>query len=120
VNGYEIGTMAKSLHSSYEFYFGKRCKRGEQVPTLAKQETKPMPHPTPFRAFHNALRILRALDFHEVYFLTDAEWEKFRDNPYDFFITTSDSNALQIWRALQARQPADLKEPSTPESKENG
>jgi hypothetical protein len=90
-----VGIKAASLYASYEFYFGKR---------------KSMPLPTPFRSFHNALRILRALDFHEVDFLKDAEWFAFRDNPYDFFMTTSDSNASLIWQAVQRRQPQELKQ----------
>jgi len=88
-----VGVQAASLYASYEFYFGKR--KSMRVP---------------YHAFHNALRILRALDFHEVQFLTDAEWEKFRDNPYDFFITTSNSNSSLIWQAIQKRQPTEFKE----------
>jgi hypothetical protein len=95
MNGYQIGVQAQSLYNSYEFYFGKR---------------KPMLRPTPFRAFHNALRILRALDWQEVHFLSEEEWESFRDSPYDFFMTTSDSNASLIWQAVQRRQPEELKQ----------
>jgi hypothetical protein len=96
MNPYEIGTMADSLYASYEFYFSPR--------------NHPMSHPTPFRAFHNALRILRSLDYHEVSFLSEEEWESFRDNPYKFFTSTSDSNASLIWAAIQRRQPVELKQ----------
>ena len=83
-----------------------------------------------FRSFHNALRILRALDYHEVRFLKDAEWFAFRDNPYDFFISTSDVKAQWIWAAIQTRQPEELRQelrlelkedkpPATPEDSPN-
>jgi hypothetical protein len=95
MNSLEIGRMAASLEASHSYYFGKRKR---SMPSSA------------FSAFHNALRILRALDFYEISFLKDAEWYAFRDNPYDFFITTSDSNASLIWEAVQRRQPKELKQ----------
>jgi hypothetical protein len=73
----------------------------------------------PFRSFHNALRILRALDYHEVRFLKDAEWFAFRDNPYDFFISTSDLKAQWIWAAIQTRQPEGLREDKPPAAPED-
>jgi len=69
-----------------------------------------MPRSISFRAFSNALRILRALDSYEVSFLTDDQWEKFRTNPYDFFMITTDYNAGLIWEAIQRRQPEELKQ----------
>jgi hypothetical protein len=63
-----------------------------------------------YRSFHNALRILRALDYHEVSFLSDLQWEHFRSDPYKFFVSDSMQNALLIWAAIQKRQPAELKQ----------
>jgi hypothetical protein len=96
MNPYEIAVMHSSLHSSYEYYFGPR-KRKRKDSMLS------------FKSFHNALRLLRSIDYHEVPFLTDAEWEIFREKPYDFFITTSDINALAIWKVIQSRQPKHLR-----------
>jgi hypothetical protein len=101
-----IGIQAASLYSSYEFYFGKR---GGQASTLANQETKPMSPSIQFKAFHNALRILHSLDYHEVSFLNVRDWDIFRDNPYEFFITTNDAYAILIWEAIQKRQPPNLR-----------
>jgi hypothetical protein len=97
MNSYEIGVMADSLYNSYEFYFGKR---------------KSMSNLLSFRRFHNALRILHSLDYHEVSFLTyDANgWVAFRDNPYTFFLLTNDETAAKIWQAIQKRQPEELRE----------
>jgi hypothetical protein len=102
-----IGIAAESLYASYEFYFGKRL--GRQAAQLPQQETKPM-QSTPFRAFRNALLILHSLDYHEVPFLSEKEWESFREEPYDFFMITSSSNASLIWQAIQKRQPEELKQ----------
>jgi hypothetical protein len=95
MTSYQIGVRTASLYASYEFYFGKR---------------KFMLRTTSLRAFHNALRILRALDWHEVHFLSEEEWKSFRDNPYKFFVSTTDRNASLIWEALQRRQPEELKQ----------
>jgi hypothetical protein len=95
MNPYQIGVQASSLHASYEFYFGKRKRH---MPSI------------PFRAFHNALRILHSLDYHEVSFLTEGQWSVFRDNPYSYFMSTSTQNAVRIWEAIQKRQPQELKE----------
>jgi hypothetical protein len=105
-----VGIAAESLYNSYEFYFGQR--KANKSPSVANQEIKPMLRSTPFRAFHNALRILRSLDYHEVSFLNDDDhsWAAFYKDPYEFFITTSDSNASLIWAAIQRRQPEELKQ----------
>jgi hypothetical protein len=110
MNPYEIGTMADSLYNSYEHYFGKRDRPMQSIP---------------LRAFHNALRILNSLDYHDVSFLTHDKqgWLSFRDNPYTFFITTSDANAARIWAAIQKRQPQELRQDklaSTLEGESNG
>lgn len=60
-----------------------------------------------FRRFVNALKILRSLDEHEVPEL--QSWETFRDAPYLYFLHASDKDQAIIWRAINARQPEDLR-----------
>ena len=66
----------------------------------------------PLRAFHNALRILRAIDYQELkdagLVLSHEDWESFRDDPYVFFIRASDPTMQIIWQVIQARQPTEL------------
>jgi len=57
--------------------------------------------------FHNALRIIRSIDSHE---LGDPPWwEKFRDSPIEFFIRCDDESADKIWNVILKRSGgADL------------
>ena len=56
--------------------------------------------------FHNALRILRSIDSHE---LGDPEWwPKFRDDPYRFFIRCNDADRETIWKIVERRQTASI------------
>jgi hypothetical protein len=95
MTSYQIGVRTASLYASYEFYFGKR---------------KPMNRS--LLAFHNALRILRAIDYQELkgagLILSHEDWESFRDDPYIFFIRASDTTMNTIWQVIQARQPPEL------------
>ena len=61
-----------------------------------------------FRRFHNGLRILRALDQHEVDALA-VDWPRFRDDPFMYFIGCNDEAKAVIWRALERRQPEELR-----------
>ena len=60
-----------------------------------------------FRRFSNALRIMRSLDEHEVPDL--ASWAGFRDNPFLYFLRASGKDQATIWRAINNRQPEDLR-----------
>ena len=63
-----------------------------------------------FERFSNALRVMIGLDLWELQeqhiFIGDteiADWEKFRDDPWRFFICTNKATAEGIWRAMQKR-----------------
>jgi hypothetical protein len=61
--------------------------------------------------FHNGLRILTNIDFHDM--VTggvliddadgDAEWEKFRDNPWEWMIRADDDEAQKLWMLMVKR-----------------
>lgn len=65
-----------------------------------------------FTEFHNGLRILSSIDFHElaaVGAITDdaegeIEWNHFRQNPWRYFITADDDCAEKIWAVVSRRQ----------------
>jgi len=67
-----------------------------------------------FSRFHNALRIMRAIDHSELikenawHGLTGAqiedEWKAFRDHPYRYFVACEDDTAQAIWRIIESRQ----------------
>jgi len=63
-----------------------------------------------FEAFHNALRILRSIDQHEMVAagaLCDGDqsgWVRFRDDPYRWFITANDDQARAVWSIIEQRQ----------------
>jgi hypothetical protein len=61
-----------------------------------------------FRRFHNALRIMRAIDEFEVPLISD--WAAFRDDPYRYFIGASEQDAEMIWLAIERRQPRRIEE----------
>lgn len=59
--------------------------------------------------FHNALRLLISIDQHE---LIDAGvarmderliWQRFRDDPYRWFIQASDADADYVWAIIERR-----------------
>ncbi len=56
------------------------------------------------REFHNALRILRSIDFYEVPWMDREQWASFRDHPYGFCIRCSDADYDRIWAVIEARQ----------------
>jgi hypothetical protein len=61
--------------------------------------------------FHNGLRILSSIDFHELAAagaITDdahgeVEWEHFRANPWRYFIAAEDDCAAKIWTIVSRR-----------------
>ena len=56
------------------------------------------------REFHNGLRLLRSIDFHEIeYAMTREQWPSFRADPYKFFIICDDDTAAAIWAVMEAR-----------------
>lgn len=60
-----------------------------------------------FLRFHNALRIMRSIDFDEFHAasgLNEASWAEFTYNPYHFFIRADDATALAIWSIIERRQ----------------
>ena len=85
-----------------------------------------------FDEFHNALRILLNIDYHEMEQAgvefgdshTDREkgWAKFRDNPHRWFIQASDEDANCVWKIIEARQPRkhDWRAPGVDEPQEEG
>lgn len=65
------------------------------------------------REFHNALRILRSIDGHELPDLHPQQVEAFIADPYAYFIRAEDAVAERIWAAVQKRQPEGFKVPPT-------
>ena len=61
-----------------------------------------------FRKFINGLKILRSLDAHELPTI-GVDWPEFRDDPYRYFMRCPDDMAAEIWRAIERRQPEDLR-----------
>ena len=59
--------------------------------------------------FHNNLRRLLNIDMHELVTAGVIEpgdmkaWGEFRDNPWRWFITASDSRALKVWKIMERR-----------------
>lgn len=61
--------------------------------------------------FHNGLRILTNLDFHDLVTAGvliddmdgDSEWEKFRDNPWQWMIHADDDEAAKLWALMVKR-----------------
>jgi hypothetical protein len=75
--------------------------------------------PLTFDRFHNALRIMRSIDLHElqaVGMFVGAErrtaenadawrgWGSFCEHPYNYFIKCSDEDAMKIWGIVESRQ----------------
>ena len=58
------------------------------------------------RQFHNALRILRCIDYHEVAWMSQEQWVRFRDHSYEFVIHCSDADYDRIWAVIEGRQSA--------------
>ena len=67
------------------------------------------------REFHNALRILLNIDAREfvaavyggevaVQGEVRADWEKFRDNPWRWFISAPDGASDAVWGIVEARK----------------
>lgn len=55
--------------------------------------------------FHNLLRILRSIDYHEVEdaFDNEKDWIDFRDDPYSWFIKAHPSKSTVIWDRMVER-----------------
>lgn len=57
--------------------------------------------------FHNALRILRSIDRHELeeagLQLTDNQWLIFCHGPHDWFLRASDDEARKVWKIIEER-----------------
>ena len=64
-----------------------------------------------FDQFHNGLRILRAIDRHELVEAQviaagdDEAWMNFQLDPYRFFIRADDTTAWRLWTLIESRQP---------------
>ena len=62
-----------------------------------------------FREFHNALRIMRSIDYPELVeagvSYPDLDWASFRANPWDWFLRASDHDAAAVWTIIERRQP---------------
>ncbi len=58
------------------------------------------------RQFHNALRILRCIDYREVPWMSPNQWVSFRDHPYEFVIRCDDDAYDRIWAVIEGRQSA--------------
>ena len=60
-----------------------------------------------FEKFHNALRIMRSIDLHEIEVsgidIESFNWPSFREDPYTWFIRSSDKDAVAVWKIIEAR-----------------
>lgn len=57
-----------------------------------------------FAEFHNVLRILRSIDFYEVSdFMTRENWDDFRRNPANYFLTADDEEQALLWGVIEMR-----------------
>jgi hypothetical protein len=54
--------------------------------------------------FLNCIRSLFCVDQYLLPELTDEQWEKFRDDPFRYFIHADDVQAEAIWRQVEKRQ----------------
>lgn len=72
------------------------------------------------RDFHNRLRILSSIDFHELVqagVVTDdadgeAEWKAFRGNPWRWFIVCGDDEAEKLWALIEKRAVRTVRGPA--------
>jgi len=61
------------------------------------------------REFHNALRVLRSIDRHELVDFgvlaadDDAKWAAFQADPYRWFIRADDATAQSLWTIIVRR-----------------
>ena len=63
-----------------------------------------------YRTLYNSMRILISLDAHEVLpFLNMVQVRDFLKDPFRFFIRCDDATAAAIFRAIERRQPQDLR-----------
>ena len=54
--------------------------------------------------FHNPMRILINLDYYEVAeVVSEEDWPKFRDNPWQWFILAEDHQSEFIWGKMMER-----------------
>ena len=58
------------------------------------------------REFHNNLRILGCIGHHEVPWMDQDQWDRFRTYPYKFCVLCSDDDYARIWAVIEARQPS--------------
>lgn len=57
-----------------------------------------------FAEFHNALRIMRSIDFHEVEeFMPSEDWVDFKRNPTSYFLKADDEKAAMLWAVIRTR-----------------
>jgi hypothetical protein len=79
---------------------------------MTRDEIDAIVRSTPFRRFHNAIRIMHSIDKHEFdERRLPIEWIAFRDDPLGHFIACDDTSAAAIWTIVDDRQPPELKEP---------
>ena len=55
-----------------------------------------------FQRFINGLKILRSLDQYEV---PGVDWPRFRDDPYEYFISAPPDQGATIYAAILRREP---------------
>ena len=56
------------------------------------------------RKFHNLLRALLNLDYHDVdAAMNKDEWPSFRDNPHQWIIAADDRQQWELWQAVEKR-----------------
>lgn len=66
--------------------------------------------PASFAAFHNRLRIMLALDRHELVAAGALDnddlcgWVSFRTDPFRHFIKADDASAAALWKLIQERE----------------
>jgi hypothetical protein len=68
----------------------------------AEIETPTEYYRSEFRRFHNALRVLLNIDSGE-FPGPDADWVRFRDSPWRYFISCDDHIARALWEIIHKR-----------------
>ena len=87
---------------SFDHYWNLGKKPGPWVGFDEKDEEE---CPMTFGEFHNALRIMRCIDFHEVEeFMASEDYVDFKRNPANYFLKADDEKAAMLWAVIEARQ----------------